>query len=95
METLYFKPLWRDYDQDVPLEMVCGPTKEWLAAVTPLIRTMRVIRFAVLQNGEILVGDAYTVLHRDLARCGRRLRDESNDDDYVEPLIGASLVHDG
>lgn len=89
-------PSWRMYKQD-PIEIVSNPNREWFERITPL-NGMRLARFAVLQTGEILYGDAFHVLHQDMKWIGEECwihgeREPWQDGKFL-PLVGGSILFD-
>lgn len=60
METRSFVPTWRACPD--PVELVVRPTSEWFAG-------RKAIRFALFADGELVFGDAFTVLHQDICRA--------------------------
>lgn len=84
-----FKPTWRNYGGDV--EIVTDPTSAWFAALTPF-GALRCVRYAIMEDGEVLWGDAYHVLHKDIAHLGRVVVRPDGDRDEVLPLLGGSFI---
>lgn len=97
MEIRRIKPQWRHFNQDNPIEIVTRPTREWFDRLTP-VGNARLARFAVLQTGDVLFGDAFHVLHQDMARVGVECWLEEDGHTYqngwFEPLVGGSIMFD-
>ncbi len=98
MQIRRIKPSWRGYKKDEPIEVVSNPNREWFDRLTPL-GTQRLARFAVLQTGELLFGDAYYVLHQDMKWLGDECWIHGEDHEpwqngRFEALVGGSILFD-
>lgn len=97
MEIRRVRPSWRKYGQDAPIEIVTNPNRDWFERLTPL-NGMKLARFAVLQTGEILYGDAFHVLHQDIKwlgeECWIQKEGEPWQDGKFLPLVGGSVLFD-